>query len=213
MDIEEGVRQAQMQRLAQHYDEAIHTLSQLMLVASDDPRVIGEYGKTLAEKGRAQEAVQFLSRATQLQPGEWSFYSALGVAYDQMGDQSSARMAYEHALKLNPNEPSILNNYALSRMLANDPATARQLIARAQAAGGTSDPKIARNIELVDRLAAAPPPAPAPEQKAAAVEPPAPTSTPVAVNTSPLPPVAPSAPAAPKTVMQAVPADPLAGPA
>ena len=61
-----------------------------MLVASDDPRVIGEYGKTLAENGRAQEAVQFLSRATQLQPGEWSFYSALGVAYDQMGDQSRA---------------------------------------------------------------------------------------------------------------------------
>ena len=86
MDIEEGVRQAQMQRLARHYDEAIHTLSQLMLVASDDPRVIGEYGKTLAEKGRGQEAVQFLSRATQLQPGDWSFYSALGVAYDQMGD-------------------------------------------------------------------------------------------------------------------------------
>ena len=124
-----------------------------MLVASDDPRVIGEYGKTLAEKGRAQDAVQFLTRATELQPNDWSFYSALGVAYDQVGDQSSARMAYEHALKLNPNEPSILNNYALSRMLANDPDTARQLIARAQTAGGASDPKIARNIELVNKLA------------------------------------------------------------
>jgi Flp pilus assembly protein TadD len=223
MDIESGVRQAQTQRLTGHYDDAIHTLSQLMLVASDDPRVVGEYGKALTEKGRAQDAVQFLTRATELQPNEWSFYSALGVAYDQVGDQSAARMAYERALKLNPNEASVLNNYALSRMLANDPDTARQLIARAQTAGGTSDPKIARNIDLVNKLA--PASKPVEEQKDAATEPqqPAPVSAPMPVNSSPLPPAStgaqnvpaaqPHAPAAaPKAVMQAVPADPLAGP-
>lgn len=213
MDIETGVRQAQAQREAHRYDDAIHTLSQLMLVASDDPRVVGEYGKTLAEKGRAQDAVQFLTRATQLQPTDWSFYSALGVAYDQVGDQSSARMAYEHALKLNPTEPSILNNYALSRMLANDPDTARQLIARAEAAGGSSDAKIARNIELVNQLAPAAQPTPVPAQDKVAAEPPVTVSTPVAVNSAPLPPAAADkkdAPAA-KVVMQAVPADSQAG--
>ncbi len=52
-DVDSGVRQAQLARLAGHYDEAIHTLSQLMLVAADDPRVVGEYGKTLVDKGRA----------------------------------------------------------------------------------------------------------------------------------------------------------------
>ena len=190
MDLEAGVRQAQAQRQAQHYDEAIRTLSQLMLVASDDARVVGEYGKTLAEKGRAQDAVQFLTRATQLQPTDWSLYSALGVAYDQVGDQSSARMAYEHALQLNPTEPSILNNYALSRMLANDPDTARQLIARAEAAGGSSDAKIARNIELVNRLAPTAQSAPAPAQDKVAAEPPVAVATPVAVNSAPLPPAA-----------------------
>ena len=223
MDIESGVRQAQSQRLTGHYDDAIHTLSQLMLVASDDPRVVGEYGKTLTEKGRAQDAVQFLTRATELQPNEWSFYSALGVAYDQVGDQSAARMAYERALKLNPNEASVLNNYALSRMLANDPDTARQLIARAQTAGGASDPKIARNIDLVNKLA--PTPQPVEEKKAASTEPPqaAPVSAPIPVNSSPLPPASastqntpaaqPHTPApAPKVVMQPVPADPQAGP-
>src|ERR1700712_5005490 len=60
MDIESGVRQAQTQREAHRYDDAIRTLSQLMMVASDDARVVGEYGKTLTEKGRAQDAVQFL---------------------------------------------------------------------------------------------------------------------------------------------------------
>ena len=150
------MRQAQLLRLAGNYDEAIHILSQLMLVAADDPRVVGEYGKTLVEQGRASEAAQFLSRASELSPNDWTLYSALGVAYDQLGNQPSARAAYEHALALKPAEPSVLNNYALSRMLANDPDAARQLIARAQIAGGATDPKIARNIALVNQLAPAP---------------------------------------------------------
>jgi Flp pilus assembly protein TadD len=215
-DIGSGVQQAQQQRLAGHYDDAIHTLSQLMLVASDDPRVIGEYGKTLAEKGRAQDAVQFLSRATELQPSDWSLYSALGVAYDQIGDQTSARTAYEHALKLKPSDPSVLNNYALSRMLANDPEGARQLIARAQKAGGASDPKIARNIELVNKLA---PEAVAQQNVTASAPVAAPAGAPVIVVSQPLPAAAQNASAkqaqqhsAPQVVMQTVPADPLAGP-
>ena len=205
------MRQARQQRLAGHYDEAIQILSQVMLVASDDPRVIGEYGKTLAEKGRAQEAVQFLTRATELQPNDWSYYSALGVAYDQVGDQASARMAYEHALQLKPGEPSTLNNYALSRMLANDPAMARELIARAQAAGGASDPKIARNIALVNNLA---PPAPKAAADAAPAEH-APVSAPLPVSSQSLPPAqnsSASAPANSQVVMQPVPSDPQAGP-
>lgn len=200
-DVEGGVRQAQEMRLAGHYDEAIHTLSQLMLVASDDPRVVGEYGKTLAEQGRAQEAVQFLTRATELQPSEWSFYSALGVSYDQLGNQTSARAAYEQALKLRPGEASILNNYALSRMMANDPQGARELMARAENAGGATDPKIARNIELVNKLAVAAPPLKG--TTAAAAPEPGPVSKPVPVSSQPLP--APSA--------QAIPSDPQAGPA
>ena len=197
VDIESSVRDAQQKRLAGHYDEAIGILSQVMLVASDDPRVIGEYGKTLAEKGRAQDAVQFLTRATELQPNDWSYYSALGVAYDQVGDQASARLAYEHALQLKPGEPSTLNNYALSRMLANDPAMARELIARAQAAGGASDPKIARNIALVNNLAPKPEaaavaqPAAAPDHSAAGT----PVGTPMPVTSSPLPPTARNVPA------------------
>lgn len=207
-DLEAAVQQAQAQRLAGRYDDAIRTLSQLMLVASDDPRVVGEYGKTLAQKGRAQDAVQFLTRATELQQGDWTLYSALGVAYDQIGDQASAQLAYERALKLKPEDASVLNNYALSRMLAKDPEGAHRLIVRAEAAGGASDPKIARNIEMIDKLAANTPP-----QKTAAEEAPAPM--PVAVSSHALPPVAaktqPSAGEA-KVVIQAVPADPLAGP-
>jgi len=206
------VRDAQQDRLAGRYDDAIHILSQLMMVASDDHRVVGEYGKTLVEKGRAQEAVQFLTRAVALQPSEWSYYSALGVAYDQVGDQNSARAAYEQALKLKPEDAAILNNYALSRMLANDPEGARALMARAQKAGGASDPKIVRNMELVDKLAV---PALKTTTDTTPVEH-APASTPIPVSSQDLPPPSAenkSGPAKADVVMQTVPSDPKAGPA
>jgi Flp pilus assembly protein TadD len=211
-DVDSGVRQAQQARLDGRYDDAIHTLSQLMLLASDDPRVVGEYGKALVEKGRAREAVQFLTRATELQPRDWTVYSALGVAYDEAGDQISAGRAYDHALALKPGEPAILNNYALSRMLASDPAMARQLIASAASAGGASDPKIAHNIALVNSLASQPSPVPAPMAQAVqapamdvASRAPTPIITPTALPAVP-------AVSNPQVVMQAVPADPLAGP-
>jgi len=207
--LEDSIRQAQMLRLAGLYPDAIRHLSQLMMVASDDGRVISEYGKTLAAMGRASDAVNFLTRAQQLQPGDWTIYSALGVAYDQMGDQKGAQAAYEHALTIKPNESSVLNNYALSRMLAKDPEMAGKLAARAESAGGMSEAKIARNIAMIRSLA--------PETHA------------VAANTpSPLPQLAlPQAQpqvakvqiqslAAPvrddRVVMQRVPVDPLAGP-
>lgn len=152
-DLDGSIRQAQLLRLSGNYPEAIRHLSQLMLVAADDNRVISEYGKTLAAMGHAQEAVSFLTRAQQLQAGDWSIYNALGVAYDEMDKQDDARTAYEHALTLKPGEPAVLNNYALSRMLAKDPDGARKLIARAEMAGGASDPKIARNIAMIKKLA------------------------------------------------------------
>jgi Flp pilus assembly protein TadD len=168
-DLDGGIRKAQLLRAAGNYDEAIHILSQLMLVASDDPRVVAEYGKSLAQDGRAQEATEFLNRAIELSGNDWTLYSALGVSYDQLGNQSSARTAYEHALALKPNDASVLNNYALSRMLAGDTDGAQILMARAQAAGGAADSKIAANIALVAKLAptkpvavAVVPPPPAP---------------------------------------------------
>jgi Flp pilus assembly protein TadD len=232
-DLEGGVRQAQLMRLAGHYDQAIQVLSQLMLVASDDPRVVAEYGKTLAQKGRAQDAVEFLNRAIELSSNDWTLYSALGVSYDQLGNQVSARTAYEHALALRPEEASVLNNYALSRMLAGDPEGARILIARSEAAGGAKDSKIAANITMLNKLAPAPAAAPTvgvaqntlptlPQPAIVANAAPrmvTPSNAPVqAMPRQMIQPVAPPRPvamAAPQNggvVMQAVPFDPLAGP-
>jgi Flp pilus assembly protein TadD len=153
-NLDDSIRQAQMLRLAGNYAEALNHLSQMMIVAADDSRVISEYGKTLVSMGRTDEAEKFLTRAQQLQPNDWTIYSALGVAYDQMGNQKDAQTNYEGALALKPGEPSVLNNYALSRMLAKDPVTARKLADRAEIANAAAhDDKIARNIAMIRSMA------------------------------------------------------------
>lgn len=210
--LEDEIREAQLLRVKGDYTGAVRMLSQLMLVTQDDPRIVGEYGKVLVQQGRAPEALNFLKRAVELQPGDWTLYSALGVAYDQTKDSAKARDAYQHALVLKPGEAVVLNNFALSRMLAGDPAQAKTLMAEA-AAAGSADPKIARNVALIDGLAG--PKAPPLAQTKVA------TVTQTAAEPAAARPPKPLVPArsesktsqAANTVfMQQVPFDPLAGP-
>jgi Flp pilus assembly protein TadD len=224
--LDESILQAQSLRLAGNYPEAVKHLSQLMMIAADDPRVVSEYGKTLAQMGRPSEAVNFLTRATQLRPTDWTLFSALGVAYDQSGNQDQAKVAYEHALVLKPGEPSVLNNYALSRLLAKDTDMARTLAGRAEIANATAkDEKITRNVAMIRSIEPAagtagvaankPAPvaqnfAPAPQQPLPhpVSQPPAPKVTQAALPA----PAAPTQVGGSGVVMQRVPVDPLAGP-
>jgi Flp pilus assembly protein TadD len=152
-DLDSAILQAQMFRRAGDYDGATRTLSQLVLVAPDDPRVLGEYGKTLVAKGQTDDAIAFLTRAIELNPGEWSFYSAQGVAFDQAGNFRAANMAYQRALTLQPGEPSVLSNAGLSRMQAGDLANAEILLSQALERGGPNA-RISRNLAMVRDLAA-----------------------------------------------------------
>jgi Flp pilus assembly protein TadD len=195
------IRQAQILRGQGDYTDAVHALSQLMMVAPDDPRIVGEYGKVLAQQGRASEAVPFLTRAVELQPRDWSLFSALGVAYDELKDNTNARVAYERALALKPGEAVVLNNYAMSRMLAGDTVQAHALLAQAGAAGA-ANPKIARNLALLDKLAPLPDQAAAPQPQSVVQLPPRALAQTKTETTAP-----------DKTVvMQDVPFDPKAGP-
>jgi Flp pilus assembly protein TadD len=222
------IRRAQLLRAKGDYDEAVKALAQLMLIAPDDPRVVGEYGKVLVQKGQSKEALAFLKRAIALQPHDWSVQSALGIAYDQLDDHTNARVAYDRALALKPDQGSVLNNYAVSRMLAGDYAGADRLLARAWKQDDGNQ-KIANNVAELARLKP-------PEVKTwqglanstGAAATPAPPTSPAGQPASLMPqPVLPAAlqPArvaatvakpAPVTksnvVMQRVPADPLAGP-
>jgi Flp pilus assembly protein TadD len=145
------IERAHLLRSKGDYDEAARSFAQLLLVAPDDARVVGGYGKVLEQQGHSQQALAFLKRAVQLNARDWSLQSALGIAYDQTDDHKSARAAYERALALKPGDASVLNNYAVSRMLAGDYVSARRMFAEAEAKG-VSNPKIARNLDKLTSL-------------------------------------------------------------
>ncbi|MDE2182658.1 MAG: tetratricopeptide repeat protein [Alphaproteobacteria bacterium] len=226
-DINADIANAARAREQGDYADAVRLLSQLMLVDPDNPKVVSEYGKVLVLQGRPEEATSFLKRAVELAPTDWTIYSALGVAYDQAKQPANARVAYEEALRLKPGEPAVLNNYAMSRMLAGDLAGARQLIAQA---GASTDPRVAKNTALIEELshhgpvaaATTPtPPAAAPAKPALRRAPRSDVASaaPAKLTTLAKPAEAPATPAvheangAPRDiVMQAVPRDPLAGP-
>src|SRR5262245_37533163 len=69
-NVEEAVRFAQLQRVNGDIDGAVRTLSQLVIAAPDDPRVLGEYGKVMVMQGRSDDALAFLQRAIQLNPND-----------------------------------------------------------------------------------------------------------------------------------------------
>jgi Flp pilus assembly protein TadD len=220
-DVATEVARAHALRQEGKLTEAASNLAQIMLVAPDDARVVGEYGKVMAEEHRAQDALAFLKRAVELQQNDWSLYSALGVAYDENNDPKDAASAYQRALALKPGEPVVLNNYGMSRMLAGDYAAAQMMFAQAQRSG---DPRIVNNAAMLAEIEAR-----QPQHQAAArsvVNVPV-TSVPARIAATPLPEprsaaTATGAPHAmtamtalennPRVVMQAVPKDPLAGP-
>lgn len=176
------------------FADASKALRQLMLVAGTDPRVASEYGKVLTQQGYARDAVNILTKAVQLNGTDWTLYSALGVAYDQLDEHANARKSYDHALAMRPGEPSVVNNYAVSRMLTGDYDGAVQMLSQLH----SNDPKVLANLSKAEELKAAQ------ASKALAVQAStrAPASTVAAVT--------------PKTesgvVMQKIPSDPHAGP-
>ncbi|HEX3675371.1 MAG TPA: tetratricopeptide repeat protein, partial [Rhizomicrobium sp.] len=119
-DVATEVAKAQVLRKQGKLQEAARALAQLMLVAPDDARVVGEYGKVMAQEQRGDDALAFLTRAVELQPDDWTLYSALGVAYDENNNPKAAAGAYQHALALKPGDATVLNNYAMSKMLSGD---------------------------------------------------------------------------------------------
>ncbi|HEX4156936.1 MAG TPA: tetratricopeptide repeat protein [Rhizomicrobium sp.] len=205
------IQRADLLRGKGDFDEAARSFAQLLLVAPDDARVVGGYGKVLEQQGHSKEAQAFLSRAVQLNPHDWSLQSALGIADDQLDDHKSARAAYERALALKPGDATVLNNYAVSLMLAGDYSGAKRMLAQAEARG-VSNPKLALNLEKLASLDDVPVASASTLPKPAPNLPPAAAATakvnPVTIANLPSPPVQTTpAKAPPKaTVAAAIPA-------
>ena len=110
--------------------------------------LLGAYGRALAEAGDYRQALDVLTRAHTPDNPDWRILNAQGAVLDQLGRHAEAQRHYSAALKIVPDEPSVLSNlglsYALTKDLKRAEATLRQAMARPNAG-----PKVRQNLALV----------------------------------------------------------------
>jgi Flp pilus assembly protein TadD len=132
-------------------DQANSVATQILASKPSDAAIVGEVGKVRLAGGQLNEAIKLLQRAGELDAQDWKSRSALGVAYDRLGDARKAEESYQAALAVSPNNASVLNNFALSRAMANDLSTARDLLQRA-VSSANGDLRVRQNLALIYAL-------------------------------------------------------------
>ena len=90
--------------------------------ARSDAKKQVEFGISVAQRGLWREAVYRWERATQIDPTYAAALNNLAVAYEHEGDLEKARVAYEKAINLEPNNTFIKQNYELFKEI-NDRTT------------------------------------------------------------------------------------------
>ena len=109
--------------------------------------LLGAYGRALADAGNFKQALDVLERAHSPDQPDWRILSVQGAVLDQMGRHEEAQRYYASALKIVPDEPSVLSNLGLSYALSKDLPRAEETLRRASA--GSSDKRVRQNLALV----------------------------------------------------------------
>jgi Flp pilus assembly protein TadD len=96
--------------------------SPLAADARGDAKKQVEFGISVAQKGLWREAIYRWERATQIDPTYAAAFNNLAIAYEHEGELDKARVAYEKAIKLEPNNSYIKQNSELFKEI-NDRTT------------------------------------------------------------------------------------------
>lgn len=142
-----AIAYAQALRQTGQRAQAAAVLQQASLKNSRNIEVLGAYGRALADAGQFTQALQVLSKAHTPDQPDWRILNAQGAVHDQLGNHAEAQRYYETALRMVPNEPSVLSNLGLSYALSKDLNRAEQVLRRAD--GPNADPKVRQNLGLV----------------------------------------------------------------
>jgi Flp pilus assembly protein TadD len=128
--------------------QAAAILQQTSIKHPKNQAVLGAYGRALADNGQYQQALDVLARAHTPDRPDWRILNAQGTVLDQMNRHAEARRYYNTALKIAPNEPSVLSNLGLSYLLTKDLPKAEATLRQASAQPN-ADPKVRQNLALV----------------------------------------------------------------
>jgi len=147
-NLDVALHYAQALRATGQRAQAVAVLERASLENPHDKAVLGAYGRALAEAGDYDQALEVLRRAHSPDQPDWHILSAEGAALDQMGRHTDAQRYYLTALKIVPDESSVLSNLGLSYALAKNLRSAEETLRRA-AERHPVDPRVRQNLALM----------------------------------------------------------------
>jgi Flp pilus assembly protein TadD len=147
-DAETAITYAKTLRANEQRAQAVAVLQQASIRNPTNTKLLGAYGRALADAGEYPEALDALNRAHTPDNPDWRILNAQGAVLDQMGRHDEAQRHYSAALKIMRNEPSVLSNLGLSYLLQKNLKRAEFTLRRA-AAQPNAGPKVRQNLALV----------------------------------------------------------------
>jgi Flp pilus assembly protein TadD len=147
-DPEAALQYGRALRAAGQRAQAVAVLEQATIGHPDNKALLAGYGRALADNGNFQQAFDVLSRAHTPDDPDWRILSAQGAVLDQLGRYEEARQYYASALKIVPEEPSVLSNLGLSYVLTKELPKAEETLRRAYGRAD-ADLRVRLNLALV----------------------------------------------------------------
>lgn len=133
------------------YDEAREVMTAAARLRADDTRALRGLANALVALSEPALAAGRYRQALAVRK-EAATYNGLGVALDILNDVEGAAAAYRSGLAIEPRNPSLVGNLALSLALRGESTRAIELIA-AQLREGRSTPRLRQNLALIYGLA------------------------------------------------------------
>ena len=143
-----ALQYAKALRAAGERSQAVAVLEQAMIANPSNKALLAGYGRALMDNGNFQQAFDVLSKAHSPEDPDWRILSVQGAALDQLGRYEEALQYYASALRIAPDEPSVLSNLGLSYVLSKDLAKAEEVLRKAYS-HGNGDPRVRMNLAVV----------------------------------------------------------------
>jgi Flp pilus assembly protein TadD len=143
-----ALRYGQALRATGQNAQAMAVLQAAVLKHTQDRELLGAFGRTLMDNGQFRQAQDVLARAHAPERPDWRILSAQGAVADQLGEHERAQAFYLAALRIAPDEPTVMSNlglsYALTRRLPEGERVLRTAVAHPRA-----DARVRQNLTLV----------------------------------------------------------------
>jgi tetratricopeptide (TPR) repeat protein len=97
---------------AGQYLQSEEILRRALNAIPDHPRLLDLLGSVLERQERYQEALDVLYRSVEVDSTSIAPYITIGFIYDETDRFEMAESAYQDALNIDPENPTLLNNYA-----------------------------------------------------------------------------------------------------